>query len=107
MVGFKEDHYMLRENLMASDHLDTPMLRSGNLKGRDTVRWKITNNVQRPGFATHAASISPTELGEGQGWMLPFLALPLGFLSLTQAIPFLFSLEVGYSVPLCPIAMAP
>lgn len=65
---------MLRENLMASDHLDTPMLRSGNLKGRDTVRWKITNNVQRPGFATHAASTSPTELGEGQGWMLPFLA---------------------------------
>lgn len=62
MVGFKEDHYMLRENLMASDHLDTPMLRSGNLKGRDTVRWKITNNVQRPGFATHAASTSPTEL---------------------------------------------
>ncbi|ERE69122.1 integrin beta-4 [Cricetulus griseus] len=62
MVGFKEDHYLLRENLMASDHLDTPMLRSGNLKGRDTVRWKITNNVQRPGFATHAASTSPTEL---------------------------------------------
>ncbi|XP_013007379.1 integrin beta-4 isoform X5 [Cavia porcellus] len=62
MVGFKEDHYMLRENLMASDHLDTPMLRNGNLKGRDMVRWKITNNVQRPGFATHAASTNPTEL---------------------------------------------
>uniref|UniRef100_A0A2K5D006 Integrin beta n=1 Tax=Aotus nancymaae TaxID=37293 RepID=A0A2K5D006_AOTNA len=62
MVGFKEDHYMLRQNLMASDHLDTPMLRSGNLKGRDVVRWKVTNNVQRPGFATHAASINPTEL---------------------------------------------
>ncbi|XP_007454400.1 PREDICTED: integrin beta-4 [Lipotes vexillifer] len=62
MVGFKEDHYMLRANLMASDHLDTPMLRSGNLKGRDTVRWKTTNNVQRPGFASHAAGINPTEL---------------------------------------------
>ncbi|KAM9750078.1 integrin beta-4 isoform 2-T2 [Dama dama] len=62
MVGFKEDHYMLRENLMASDHLDTPLLRSGNLKGRDTVRWKITNNVQRPGFASHAAGINPSEL---------------------------------------------
>ncbi|XP_061032497.1 integrin beta-4 isoform X2 [Eubalaena glacialis] len=62
MVGFKEDHYMLRENLMASDHLDTPMLRSGNLKGRDMVRWKITNNVQRPGFASHAAGINPAEL---------------------------------------------
>ena len=68
MVGFKEDHYMLRENLMASDHLDTPLLRSGNLKGRDTVRWKITNNVQRPGFASHAAGINPSELGEGRGW---------------------------------------
>ncbi|XP_059936792.1 integrin beta-4 isoform X2 [Mesoplodon densirostris] len=62
MVGFKEDHYMLRANLMASDHLDTPMLRSGNLKGRDMVRWKITNNVQRPGFASHAAGINPMEL---------------------------------------------
>ncbi|XP_059234932.1 integrin beta-4 isoform X7 [Mustela nigripes] len=62
IVGFKEDHYMLRENLMASDHLDTPMLRSGNLKGRDMVRWKITNNVQRPGFASHTSSTNPTEL---------------------------------------------
>uniref|UniRef100_A0A5F9D518 Integrin beta n=1 Tax=Oryctolagus cuniculus TaxID=9986 RepID=A0A5F9D518_RABIT len=61
MVGFKEDHYLLRENLMASDHLDTPMLRSGNLKGRDTVRWKITNNVQRPGLAAHTASTNPSE----------------------------------------------
>lgn len=64
-MGFKEDHYMLRESLMASDHLDTPMLRSGNFKGIDRVRWKVTNNVQRPGFATHAASTNPTELGEG------------------------------------------
>ncbi|XP_012588449.1 PREDICTED: integrin beta-4 [Condylura cristata] len=62
IVGFKEDHYMLREGLMASDHLDTPLLRSGTLKGRDTVRWKITNNVQRPGFASHAASSNPAEL---------------------------------------------
>lgn len=78
MVGFKEDHYMLRENLMASDHLDTPMLRSGNLKGRDMVRWKVTNNVQRPGFATHAASTNPTELGEGRGWAWPSSVLPSG-----------------------------
>lgn len=68
---------MLRENLMASDRLDTPMLRNGNLKGIDRVRWKVTNNVQRPGFATHAASTNPTELGEGQGWVLPLLAVPL------------------------------
>lgn len=69
---------MLRENLMASDHLDTPMLRSGNLKGRDAVRWKITNNVQRPGFATHAASTNPTELGEGRGRALRRLVALLG-----------------------------
>ncbi|XP_074121253.1 integrin beta-4 isoform X8 [Sminthopsis crassicaudata] len=55
MVGFKEDHYVLRENLMASDHLDTPMVRSGNLKGRDMVRWKINN-----GITSHAAN--PKEL---------------------------------------------
>ncbi|XP_059588118.1 integrin beta-4 isoform X3 [Alligator mississippiensis] len=55
-VGFKEDHYMLRQSLMASDHLDTPMLRSGSLKGRDTVRWKINNNVHKPGFSSHAAT---------------------------------------------------
>lgn len=58
---------MLRESLMASDHLDTPMLRSGNFKGIDRVRWKVTNNVQRPGFASHAASTNPTELGEARG----------------------------------------
>uniref|UniRef100_A0A8D2Q6Z7 Integrin beta n=1 Tax=Varanus komodoensis TaxID=61221 RepID=A0A8D2Q6Z7_VARKO len=44
-VGFKEDHYLLRQSLMTSDHLDTPMVRSGNLKGRDVVHWKIKNNV--------------------------------------------------------------
>lgn len=109
MVGFKEDHYMLRENLMASDHLDTPMLRSGNLKGRDTVRWKITNNVQRPGFATHAASTSPTELGEGQGSMLPYLALPVGSLIQSHTIPVFVGgwVQAQDSVPLCPIMMAP
>lgn len=76
-MGFKEDHYMLRANLMASDHLDTPLLRGGNLKGRDTVRWK-TANVQRPGSASRAAGISPTELGEGQGRAPQVLGLPLG-----------------------------
>uniref|UniRef100_A0A8C3XN21 Integrin beta n=1 Tax=Chelydra serpentina TaxID=8475 RepID=A0A8C3XN21_CHESE len=60
-VGFKEDHYMLRQSLMASDHLDTPMVRSGSLKGRDTVRWKINNNVHKPGFSSHATT-NPKEL---------------------------------------------
>uniref|UniRef100_A0A8C5R2Y5 Integrin beta n=1 Tax=Leptobrachium leishanense TaxID=445787 RepID=A0A8C5R2Y5_9ANUR len=47
-VGFKEDHYMLRQSLMSSDYLNTPLVRSGHMKGGDTVRWKITNNVHRP-----------------------------------------------------------
>ncbi|KAJ6660314.1 hypothetical protein lerEdw1_017737, partial [Lerista edwardsae] len=53
-VGFKEDHYLLRQGLMTSDHLDTPMVRSGNLKGRDTVRWKINNNVHKQGLSSMA-----------------------------------------------------
>uniref|UniRef100_A0A8V1ANV9 Integrin beta n=1 Tax=Gallus gallus TaxID=9031 RepID=A0A8V1ANV9_CHICK len=60
-VGFKEDHYMLRQSLMSSDHLDTPMVRSGSLKGRDTVRWKINNNVHKQGFTSHAA-LNPKDL---------------------------------------------
>ncbi|KAM7146248.1 integrin beta-4 isoform 2-T2 [Macrochelys suwanniensis] len=60
-VGFKEDHYMLRQSLMASDHLDTPMVRSGSLKGRDSVRWKINNNVHKPGFSSHSTT-NPKEL---------------------------------------------
>ncbi|XP_027605650.2 integrin beta-4 [Pipra filicauda] len=60
-VGFKEDHYMLRHSLMSSDHLDTPMVRSGSLKGRDTVRWKIHNNVHKQGFASPAAT-NPKDL---------------------------------------------
>ncbi|PKU36500.1 integrin beta-4 [Limosa lapponica baueri] len=61
VVGFKEDHYMLRHSLMSSDHLDTPMVRSGSLKGRDTVRWKINNNVHKQGLTTLAAA-NPKDL---------------------------------------------
>ncbi|XP_007429490.1 integrin beta-4 isoform X2 [Python bivittatus] len=53
-VGFKEDHYLLRQSLMTSDHLDTPMVRSGNLKGRDTVHWKIKNNVHKQDYSSFA-----------------------------------------------------
>uniref|UniRef100_A0A672V1I8 Integrin beta n=1 Tax=Strigops habroptila TaxID=2489341 RepID=A0A672V1I8_STRHB len=60
-VGFKEDHYMLRHGLMSSDHLDTPMVRSGSLKGCDTVRWKINNNVHKQGFTSLAAA-NPKDL---------------------------------------------
>ncbi|XP_037610809.1 integrin beta-4 isoform X2 [Sebastes umbrosus] len=48
MVGFKEDEYTLRQSLLASDHLDTPMVRTGPPKGTDVVRWKVTDNVHRP-----------------------------------------------------------
>lgn len=104
-MGFKEDHYMLRENLMASDHLDTPMLRSGNLKGRDMVRWKITNNVQRPGFATHTSSTNPTELGEGGAWPGGSWQCPWGrghvhHCSGLRVTAFLFSLGLGASTGL-------
>ncbi|NXT55222.1 ITB4 protein, partial [Pluvianellus socialis] len=61
VVGFKEDHYMLRHSLMSSDHLDTPMVRSGSLKGQDTVRWKINNNVHKQGFTSLAAA-NPKDL---------------------------------------------
>ncbi|NXK17862.1 ITB4 protein, partial [Arenaria interpres] len=61
VVGFKEDHYMLRHSLMSSDHLDTPMVRSGSLKGRDTVRWKINNNVHKQGL-TPLAAANPKDL---------------------------------------------
>nr|XP_057918035.1 integrin beta-4 isoform X2 [Doryrhamphus excisus] len=47
MVGFKEDEYLLRHSLLTSDHLDTPMVRTGPLKGTDVVRWKVTDNVHR------------------------------------------------------------
>ncbi|KAJ7316030.1 hypothetical protein JRQ81_002192 [Phrynocephalus forsythii] len=59
-VGFKEDHYLLRQSLMTSDHLDTPMVRSGNLKGRDTVHWKIKNNVHKQDFSSLA--LNPKDL---------------------------------------------
>ncbi|XP_053308888.1 integrin beta-4 isoform X1 [Spea bombifrons] len=59
-VGFKEDHYMLRQSLMSSDYLNTPLVRSGHLKGGDTVRWKITNNVHQPPPAP--GTLNPKEL---------------------------------------------
>ncbi|XP_063075543.1 integrin beta-4 isoform X2 [Engraulis encrasicolus] len=46
-VGFKEDHYMLQQSLLTSDHLDTPLVRAGPPKSTDVVRWKITDNVHR------------------------------------------------------------
>ena len=47
MVGFKEDQYLLRQSLLTSDHLDTPLVRTGPPKSTDVVRWKVTDNVHR------------------------------------------------------------
>uniref|UniRef100_A0A673XKD1 Integrin beta n=1 Tax=Salmo trutta TaxID=8032 RepID=A0A673XKD1_SALTR len=46
-VGFKENQYMLRQSMLTSDHLDTPLVRTGPPKSTDVVRWKITDNVHR------------------------------------------------------------
>ncbi|KAM4715706.1 integrin beta-4 isoform 2-T2 [Anableps anableps] len=47
MVGFKEDEYLLRQSQLTSDHLNTPMVRTGPPKGTDVVRWKVKDNVHR------------------------------------------------------------
>lgn len=47
MVGFKEDEYIFRQSQLTSNHLDTPMVRTGPPKGTDVVRWKVTDNVHR------------------------------------------------------------
>ncbi|XP_067913943.1 integrin beta-4 isoform X2 [Heterodontus francisci] len=46
-VGFKEDHYMLRQSMLTSDTLDTPMVRTNKPVGRDVVRWKVMDNVHK------------------------------------------------------------
>uniref|UniRef100_A0A672I813 Integrin beta n=1 Tax=Salarias fasciatus TaxID=181472 RepID=A0A672I813_SALFA len=48
MVGFTEDAYMYHQSQLMSDHVDTPMARTGPPKGTDVVRWKVTDNVHRP-----------------------------------------------------------
>ncbi|XP_030610581.1 integrin beta-4 isoform X2 [Archocentrus centrarchus] len=58
MVGFKEDEYLFRQSLLTSDHLDTPMVRTGPPKGTDVVRWKVTDNVHR-GLSHPQALIKP------------------------------------------------
>ncbi|CAJ1081121.1 integrin beta-4 isoform X1 [Xyrichtys novacula] len=61
-VGFKEDEYLLRQSLLTSDHLDTPMVRTGPPKGTDVVRWKVTDNVHRaPNHPLALAKPNPKE----------------------------------------------
>ncbi|XP_067250636.1 integrin beta-4 isoform X4 [Chanodichthys erythropterus] len=62
MVGFKEDHYMLRQSLLTSDHLDTPMVRTGPPKSTDIVRWKVTDNVHHaPNHPQNQIKPNPNE----------------------------------------------
>ncbi|XP_062886969.1 integrin beta-4 isoform X1 [Mobula hypostoma] len=60
MVGFKEDHYMLRQSKLTANHLDTPMQRTNKLDGTDIVRWKVTDNVHK-GATVHSQLISPKD----------------------------------------------
>ncbi|XP_051508878.1 integrin beta-4-like isoform X1 [Myxocyprinus asiaticus] len=61
-VGFKEDHYLLRQSLLTSDHLDTPMVRNGPPKSTDIVRWKVTDNVHRgPNHPQNQVQPNPKE----------------------------------------------
>lgn len=55
MVGFTEDEYLLRQSQLTSNHLNTPMARTGPPKGTDVVRWKVTDNVHRA--ATHPQAL--------------------------------------------------
>ncbi|XP_067860554.1 LOW QUALITY PROTEIN: integrin beta-4 [Heptranchias perlo] len=59
-VGFKEDHYMLRQSKLTSDSLDTPMVRTNKLDGTDIVRWQVTDNVHN-GAAVHSQLNNPRD----------------------------------------------
>ncbi|XP_059804919.1 integrin beta-4 isoform X2 [Hypanus sabinus] len=60
MVGFKEDHYMLRQSKLTSNYLHTPMQRTNKLDGTDIVRWKVTDNVHK-GAKVHSQLLSPKD----------------------------------------------
>lgn len=65
MVGFKEDHYMLRQSLLSSDHLDTPLVRTGPPKSTDVVRWKVKDNIHRgPNHPQNQIQPNPKEISE-------------------------------------------
>uniref|UniRef100_A0A8C7L721 Integrin beta n=1 Tax=Oncorhynchus kisutch TaxID=8019 RepID=A0A8C7L721_ONCKI len=76
MVGFKEDQYMLRQSLLTSDHLDTPLVRTGPPKSTDVVRWKITDNVHRsPNHPLAQVQPNPKETSECEVFRIPSLPL--------------------------------
>uniref|UniRef100_A0A674ETE0 Integrin beta n=1 Tax=Salmo trutta TaxID=8032 RepID=A0A674ETE0_SALTR len=78
MVGFKEDQYMLRQSLLTSDHLDTPLVRTGPPKSTDVVRWKITDNVHRlPNHPLAKVQPNPKETSECE--VFPNSISPIGW----------------------------
>ncbi|XP_047656168.1 integrin beta-4 isoform X1 [Tachysurus fulvidraco] len=63
IVGFKEDHYMLHQSMLSSDHLDTPMVRTGPTNSTDVVRWKVKDNVHRgPNLPQNQIQPNPKEI---------------------------------------------
>lgn len=65
MVGWKEEEYLFRQSLLTSDHLDTPMVRTGPPKGTDVVRWRVTDNIHRgPNHPQAVVKPNPKEMSE-------------------------------------------
>ncbi|XP_054913412.1 integrin beta-4 isoform X2 [Poeciliopsis prolifica] len=63
MVGFKEDEYLLRQSQLTSNHLNTPMVRTGPPKGTDVVRWMVKDNVHRaPNHPREVMQPNPDEM---------------------------------------------
>uniref|UniRef100_A0A3B3UL19 Integrin beta n=1 Tax=Poecilia latipinna TaxID=48699 RepID=A0A3B3UL19_9TELE len=63
MVGFKEDEYLLHQSQLTSNHLNTPMVRTGPPKGTDVVRWKVKDNVHRvPSHPRELMQPNPDEM---------------------------------------------
>lgn len=77
-VGFKENQYMLRQSMLTSDHLDTPLVRTGPPKSTDVVRWKITDNVHRlPNHPLAQVQPNPKETSECE--VFPNSISPIGW----------------------------
>lgn len=64
-VGWNEDEYLFRQSLLTSDHLDTPMVRTGPPKGTDVVRWRVIDNIHRgPSHPQVVVKPNPKEMSE-------------------------------------------
>uniref|UniRef100_A0A3B3XXK7 Integrin beta n=1 Tax=Poecilia mexicana TaxID=48701 RepID=A0A3B3XXK7_9TELE len=55
--------YLLRQSQLTSNHLNTPMVRTGPPKGTDVVRWKVKDNVHRvPSHPRELMQPNPDEM---------------------------------------------